>query len=388
MKDKIVSILILLVIIIFVVLSLDVFGIITLPAKISLRTYLPNSVEVASLGGKDEVYYPDYNAIGIQTLQKSTSNTNKGPVDMSNIISSNETGETGFENNITDNSFYYNQLDLYGKTIYSKLYANLDNLKTGEYVVDFGTTFNDLLQNEDGNAKLTDSFQLSINALLLDHPEIFYLDITKMYLFTKSTSTIRGTTYRISIGPDEGNKYLLEGFNSKSDVLIAEDELNTILYSIKERVSGNIVEQIRQVHNMIIDSVDYDSDSKSDLSHGIYGALVNKLAVCDGYAKTFKYILDNLGISCVEVCGVAKNSSGETESHAWNDVLINGSWYAIDVTWDDPIIIGGSGILSDDLRYTYFLKGSDTFYTHHQEDGNIVSNGTFEYPILNGNGMY
>ena len=54
----------------------------------------------------------------------------------------------------------------------------------------------------------------------------------------------------------------------------------------------------------------------------------------------------------------------------------------------DPIIIGGNGKLTNDLRYSYFLKGSDTFYATHQEDGYIVSNGEFLYPEISKNSYY
>jgi hypothetical protein len=390
-KSSLFTILLLVIIVITVVISLDLCGIITLPEKISLKTYLSNTVEV--MGSESpQIYYPDYEATGIKNLNtNNNTNQNVNPEvtnsneQLSQIIHENDGKEQGdfiWTENITDNSFYYNQLDTYGKTIYSRLYANLDNLKNGDYVIDFGITFNDLLQSSTGETTLTNAFQLAINAFLLDHPEVFYLDVTKMYMFTESTTTIKGTTFKISIGPDSGVSYLSEGFNSRSDVLIAEDNINTALYKIKSSLSGDIYNQIKQVHNYLIDTIDYDSESDSDLSHGIYGALVNKSAVCDGYTKAFKFILDNLGISCVEVCGIAQNSSGDTESHAWNDVLINGKWYAIDVTWDDPIIIGGYGVLTDQLRYTYFLKGSDTFYETHQEDGYIVTNGEFAYPII------
>lgn len=390
-KSSLFTILLLVIIVITVVISLDLCGIITLPEKISLKTYLSNTVEV--MGSESpQIYYPDYEATGIKNLNtNNNTNQNVNPEvtnsneQLSQIIHENDGKEQGdfiWTENITDNSFYYNQLDTYGKTIYSRLYANLDNLKNGDYVIDFGITFNDLLQSSTGETTLTNAFQLAINAFLLDHPEVFYLDVTKMYMFTESTTTIKGTTFKISIGPDSGVSYLSEGFNSRSDVLIAEDNINTALYKIKSSLSGDIYNQIKQVHNYLIDTIDYDSESDSDLSHGIYGALVNKSAVCDGYTKAFKFILDNLGISCVEVCGTAQNSSGDTESHAWNDVLINGKWYAIDVTWDDPIIIGGYGVLTDQLRYTYFLKGSDTFYETHQEDGYIVTNGEFAYPII------
>ena len=328
----------------------------------------------------EEIYYPDYNATGT-TVEDTEENVVQGEsrTDLSEFISSDT--ETTYSYNVTDNSYFYNQLDVYGKTFYSQLYSNLDNMKSGTYTVDFGTTFNELLQTDSGEQTLTDAFQLSINALILDHPEIFYLDVTQIYMYTEITKNISGTTYRISIGPDEGGSYLESGFYSESDVAIAEAKIENVLNEIIESLSGSTYNQIKQVHNYLIDNVTYDSNS-IEMSHNIYGTLIDNLAVCDGYAKSFKYILDNIGISCVIVCGIGENSSGEIENHAWNDVLINGSWYAVDVTWDDPIIVGGKGNLTDDLRYNYFLKGSTNFYSSHTEDGYIVDNGCFTYPTL------
>ena len=379
----IITILILAVIVVTVLFSLDIVGVITLPEKFSLKTYFPGVVQV--IGNSDEdIYYPDYEATGTtvsRVEEDDKNNENYNQVDINDLLGSNT--DTSSENyNVTDNSYFYNQLDMYGKTIYSKMYSSLDELKTGNATIEFGTTFNELLQTEEGEKTITDAFQLSINALLLDHPEIFYLDVTKLYLYTEYTTSISGTTYRISIGPDENQSYLAEGFYSKSDVLKAEAQIEAVLNNIISSLSGSTYNKVKQVHDYLIDNIVYDSESDLSLSHGIYGALVNNLAVCDGYAKSFKYILDNIGISCVEVCGVAQNSNGETENHAWNDVLIDGNWYAVDVTWDDPIIVGGNGFLTDNLRYENFLRGSNTFFSTHMEDGYVVSNGSFSYPIL------
>lgn len=278
-----------------------------------------------------------------------------------------------------ENDFFYNQLDSYGRTIYNKLYSDLDNLKTGTYTVDFGETFNDLLNKSDGKTILMNAFQLSLNALILDHPDIFYLDIEKMSIFISWITTSSETIYKVSVGPDKNENYLISGFNSSQDVYNAEKQIKEQLDKIISNLSGNTYDKILQVHNYLIDNITYN---ESDMSHNLYGALINKVAVCEGYAEAFKYILDNIGISCVEICGDAQNSSGDIESHAWNDVLLNGKWYAIDVTWDDPIIIGGTGILTNELRYSYFLKGSDTFYKSHQEDGYVVENGEFKYPQI------
>ena len=50
----------------------------------------------------------------------------------------------------------------------------------------------------------------------------------------------------------------------------------------------------------------------------------------------------------------------------WNYVKLDGKWYAVDTTWDDPVIVGG-GIASEETKHRYFLKGSKDFYKNHEE---------------------
>ena len=89
-----------------------------------------------------------------------------------------------------------------------------------------------------------------------------------------------------------------------------------------------------------------------------------------------------MDIPCVIVSGTATNSQGETENHAWNYVQLNGIWYAVDCTWDDPIIIG-NGKINESIKYQYFLKGSKEFNTSHAISGQMSENGkNFEYPEL------
>ncbi len=75
------------------------------------------------------------------------------------------------------------------------------------------------------------------------------------------------------------------------------------------------------------------------------------------------------------------NSANETENHAWNYVRLDRNWYAIDVTWDDPIIIG-NGYISSLYYYKYYLKGSREFFVNHTEDGKIAGDSNFKYPTL------
>ena len=104
---------------------------------------------------------------------------------------------------------------------------------------------------------------------------------------------------------------------------------------------------------------------KNDI-HNIYGALYNKKVVCEGYARTFKYILDGLGIENVLVSGTGTNSSGVTESHAWNYVKIDEKWYGVDVTWDDGQSIDTVG--QTDVDDSYFYIPLSTEYEHEADE--------------------
>ena len=92
--------------------------------------------------------------------------------------------------------------------------------------------------------------------------------------------------------------------------------------------------------------------------------------------------MNETGIDNVIVIGTGTNSNGKTESHAWNYVKLNDKWYAVDVTWDDPILIG-NGTLPVKTKYQYFLKGSTTMKQNHVESGKFTDAGQiFTYPKL------
>ena len=286
-------------------------------------------------------------------------------------------------NNSVKSKYLYEQLDDTAKIIYKKLYEEKDNLKTGTYKVDFGNTFQTLLSQENGDKELKEQYQTAIEALVYENPDIFYLDVTKMYINIEKITKITGVRYNVYI--DNGNEicYLTDGFYSKEDV----EEYENKIEQIKNQIIVQIAEKddytkIKLVHDYLIDSIEYDDTLRENNIYDIYGALVNKKCVCEGYAKAFQYIMQEAGIETVIIIGTGTNSRNETESHAWNYVNLNNKWYAIDVTWDDPIISGG-GILTNKSRYEYFLKGSQTMNENHVPSGRFTEKGKiFKYPEL------
>ena len=274
-------------------------------------------------------------------------------------------------------------MDEYGKIIYDELENNKENMKSGTYSIDFDTKFNDLLNSNDGEEKLSIAFQSAWNAFTYDNMDVFYIDVEKLILTTQTTTILNTSTHRVSLSRGDNASYLNNNFNTIEEIDNALNFLEGMREEINRQLEGyNEIEKIRQVHNWLIDNIEYDTNFESNEPYSIYGALKEGKAVCEGYARSFKYILDELGIPCVLVSGTGTNSNDQTESHAWNYVEIAGEWYAVDVTWDDPIILG-NGYVSEDIRYRNFLKGAESFFTNHYEDGELSGNSMeFDYPEL------
>ncbi|MDR2526134.1 MAG: hypothetical protein LBC83_08175 [Oscillospiraceae bacterium] len=83
----------------------------------------------------------------------------------------------------------------------------------------------------------------------------------------------------------------------------------------------------------------------------VYGALVEGVAACEGYSRAMLLLLEQQGIAGCVVTGDATNSMGETSKHAWNKVRIDGDWYQLDATWDDPVSEDGG---AETLVHSYF----------------------------------
>lgn len=83
--------------------------------------------------------------------------------------------------------------------------------------------------------------------------------------------------------------------------------------------------------------------------------------VCEGYSRAFKVLCDKMDIPCILMTGIAQREKDRLEDHMWNYVQMeNGKWYAIDVTWDDPVVNGNYDIVSGHESHYWFLMGSTT----------------------------
>lgn len=92
-----------------------------------------------------------------------------------------------------------------------------------------------------------------------------------------------------------------------------------------------------------------------------YGGLVDRMAVCLGYASSFQLLMEMAGMECITVVGASHASTGD---HAWNMVRLDGEWYCVDATWDYAYRETMNG-----CEWRYFNVTSDYMArTNHQWD--------------------
>lgn len=278
--------------------------------------------------------------------------------------------------------FYYQQLSDTAKKIYISIENNIERLENAEDNIPLPPSLNvEAKSMENGKEYIAKEFQNAWDAFITDKSEYFYIDSSKVCLVTKMTTKGSNTDYEFFIGKGDNDNYFIDEFSSKDEVEKALKEIEKVKKDIIKDAKGNNYEKMKYIHDWIVDNVKYDSLEHEHTSN-IYGCLVNKSVVCEGYARAFKYLLDELDIPCVMVSGTAVDEDGKSERHAWNYVYIKNAWYAVDTTWDDPIIIG-NGKIDDTIKYKYFLRGSKTIGADHFTIGQITKDGfDFEYPEL------
>lgn len=180
----------------------------------------------------------------------------------------------------------------------------------------------------------------------------------------------------------------------KSMFAECEAKAAVILDGIKDNDSLSEVEKALLIHDRLAMICSYCTDQNVDVRYTMYGALVRGLAVCDGYARAYAYLLRLAGIENI-------NCSSETLNHAWNLVLIDGKYYHVDVTWDDPSITSGSKSNEGAVKHTNFMLSNEAikankhdatdYYTpgnDNKYDNYYWSGSETEFQLLDGKIYY
>lgn len=204
----------------------------------------------------------------------------------------------------------------------------------------------------DGQTLSTADIRVAAKALYDDNPEIFWLSST-IYQLTDTQAGYTAVQMRSVFSPEQ--------------ISAMQGELDAVINAFYDTVPDGLSEYDREkyVHDFLIGSCEYDTETAANEdpskrfneAYMVYGALVLKKAVCEGYARAMQLLLNGLGVDCAGITGMGYDNDGSSELHMWNAVRLDGDWYYTDATWDDQ--------LQEHRHYQYFNLDGKTIGTNH-----------------------
>ena len=191
-------------------------------------------------------------------------------------------------------------------------------------------------------------------AIRIDHPEYFWFDGEASFVSTELAGVPIQTTCTLT--------YTLDRDQITQAGQQVQQYTAACLSSPGVASAQSDYEKILGVYRYIIDNTDY---VVSEPDQSILSVMRDHEGTCAGYARSFQYLMSQLGIPCTMALGYG--ASGE--SHGWNMVQCGGAWYQMDVTWGDPVT--PEGLPGTSLQYTYCLVTDQEIYRDHTLDSLI-----------------
>lgn len=150
--------------------------------------------------------------------------------------------------------------------------------------------------------------------VIFNEPEFYYVSPVNLILGYRNKSKV--ITFQ------------LDYIYSKSEVKKIQKKLdsysNELLNGVRSEWSDT--EKVLYVHDYLCRDLKYYDGTSVFKGRNIYDAFDRGTAVCVGYSLSFQYIMDKLGIPCINVTSA---------NHMWSMVQIDSKWYHLDLTWDD-----------------------------------------------------
>ncbi|MGN1227198.1 MAG: transglutaminase domain-containing protein, partial [Christensenellales bacterium] len=283
----------------------------------------------------------------------------------------------------SEEAYYYSKLnDNLSKKFYNAICKMEEQNLLASGISEFNLIDNKILTQAEinqylsGNSEVLKSFGAGRDAYVLDYAGNFYTDFSKLSL---SIGTKNGK-YIATLGTGRADNYYID--ENLTNNLVADKKV-----ALSDKVSSllgdysdlSVLQQIELANQIVINNVSYnfcndiDKQEFAPYIRTAYGALCNGYAVCEGYARALKVLLDEMGINNILVYGYLLSNQGAYEEHMWNYVEIEHKWYAIDSTLNDSM-----------GEKSYYLKGADEFNYDHLANGVISeANYEFTYPVLN-----
>ena len=201
-----------------------------------------------------------------------------------------------------------------------------------------------------------EAYNGGINTVINSHPEIIGIAGTSYY-YSPSTNLVTKIVISYTSNAREEQQKLdaaINELNSRVDISGMTDE--EIVLAYHEYLTSTVAyAYAAYLQGSLGGAHEYD----------MYGALVNHSSVCQGYAETMFYLLKKAGLSCAI-------ASSQNINHAWNIVKVNGKWYHVDATWDDPVWDMPGRSIHDYFLVSFDTMNKNTLVNHTKDRTDMV----------------
>lgn len=161
-------------------------------------------------------------------------------------------------------------------------------------------------------------------------------------------------------------------YESAEEMKYVNQKVKSVLTQII-KPGMNDHEKVKAVHDYLVLNLAYDTQLKNNSP---YPALTEGKTACNGYAMLAYKMLKELGMDVRLISGIASSHAYKAQNHAWNMVKLDGNWYHLDSTWDDPVPNEPDRVLYD----YYLLTDKEISKNHSWKNGGI--NGEEKpYPV-------
>ena len=212
----------------------------------------------------------------------------------------------------------------------------------------------------------------------------FYIDTMMGSISNIRTSMFNADLTKVELEVHRSDSsYVVDAIVSDKPIPEGKDEAKKLEKKVREIMAAIIkptmsdFEKELAIHDYIVNNCEYGFfNDDSEREYNAYGVLIEGKAVCSGYAAAMDLLLKCSGVESRFVVGYAESSQRAADSsgveegnkkkdlkadnHAWNQVRIDGVWYNVDATWDDPV---GKG---DVLSHMYFNIDDDLMGMTHE----------------------
>ena len=276
--------------------------------------------------------------------------------------------------------------------------------------------------------QMTADMQAAADAFKHDHPEVFWIRSPKTYSFTisfvpgteqtgddgktRGVFQIVSATYK-PVETFAGAGRLISSYQAGVQAAVAKVREMADSWNTEGAETGSTAYQallVRAADEYLCSRLFYDRDvlktavsvsaaensgSQSVACNDAYRIYTSAAAflgetdhltmgvVCEGYAKAFKVLCDQLGVPAVCVSGLSDKSLTGS-GHMWNLAQIGGVWYLVDVTWDDSNDSNAEGAYASSRQYLLVSNYTNNMLlTSRQASGNFSGSTittTFSYP--------